>query len=128
LISQLDCGLITLIAVERDFWCVTIRREQGRRKTDNNSHDVLGELLVEAICEACPIRQECLEAVLADPDLVGLWGGTTDAERRELRRRVAYLVGRGGNEDMLLMSTISPCRPACHRPSSRMLTLRSTPK
>jgi hypothetical protein len=89
---------------------------------------VQAELLVEAICEVCPVRQECLEAALADPVLVGLWGGTTDAERRELRRRVAYLVGRGGNDDMLLMSTISPCRPACRRPSSRMPTLRSTPK
>jgi Transcription factor WhiB len=34
--------------------------------------------------------RDCPEAALADPDLVGLWGGTTDAERREIRRlRVA---------------------------------------
>jgi WhiB family redox-sensing transcriptional regulator len=42
------------------------------------------------LCEGCPVRQECLGAALADPDLVGLWGGTTDRERREMRRgRVA---------------------------------------
>ena len=29
------------------------------------------------------MRRECLEAALADPELIGLWGGTTEAERRE---------------------------------------------
>ena len=33
------------------------------------------------------VRRECLEAALADPELIGLWGGTTEAERREIRRR-----------------------------------------
>ena len=39
-----------------------------------------------ALCGDCPVRQECLEAALANAELVGLWGGTTDAERREMRR------------------------------------------
>lgn len=38
-------------------------------------------------CAGCPVRQECLDFALADESIVGLWGGTTDAERRELRRR-----------------------------------------
>jgi WhiB family redox-sensing transcriptional regulator len=38
------------------------------------------------LCDGCPVRQDCLEAALADDSLVGLWGGTTDRERRELRR------------------------------------------
>jgi WhiB family redox-sensing transcriptional regulator len=42
---------------------------------------------VLALSRECPVRQECLETALADPDLQGLWGGTTDAERREMRRR-----------------------------------------
>jgi WhiB family redox-sensing transcriptional regulator len=43
-----------------------------------------------AICEDCPVRQECLQTALADPNLYGVWGGTTHAERRRLhRRRVA---------------------------------------
>ena len=41
------------------------------------------------LCADCAVRQECLEAALADPELVGLWGGTTERERRELRRAVA---------------------------------------
>jgi WhiB family transcriptional regulator, redox-sensing transcriptional regulator len=38
-------------------------------------------------CARCPVRQQCLDFALADESIVGLWGGTTDAERRELRRR-----------------------------------------
>jgi len=40
-----------------------------------------------AICEGCPVRQECLQTALADRNLFGVWGGTTEAERRRLRRR-----------------------------------------
>jgi WhiB family redox-sensing transcriptional regulator len=40
-----------------------------------------------ALCEGCQVRHDCLEAALADSDLVGLWGGATDAEGRELRRQ-----------------------------------------
>ena len=37
-------------------------------------------------CAGCPVRQQCLEYALADPSLVGLWGGTTERERRTIRR------------------------------------------
>jgi WhiB family redox-sensing transcriptional regulator len=40
-----------------------------------------------AICQECPVRQECLETALADANLYGVWGGYTKAERRRLRRR-----------------------------------------
>ena len=39
-----------------------------------------------ALCESCPVRAECLETARADLELVGLWGGTTTAERRKLPR------------------------------------------
>ena len=42
------------------------------------------------ICESCPVQRECLDCALADETLTGLWGGTTDPERIEIRRwRVA---------------------------------------
>ena len=40
-----------------------------------------------AICAGCPVRQDCIEAALADREMRGVWAGTTAAERRELRRR-----------------------------------------
>jgi WhiB family redox-sensing transcriptional regulator len=43
----------------------------------------------KGVCAACAVRRECLAYALADPDLVGVWGGTSEAERRVMRRRVA---------------------------------------
>ena len=39
------------------------------------------------LCWSCPVRAECLEFALKDESLTGLWGGTTDVERRLIRRR-----------------------------------------
>jgi WhiB family transcriptional regulator, redox-sensing transcriptional regulator len=38
------------------------------------------------ICGRCPVRQECLEHALDSPGLVGVWGGTTEVERKWLLR------------------------------------------
>ena len=37
---------------------------------------------IRALCEGCPVRRECLDAALANPDLMGLSGGTTELERK----------------------------------------------
>ena len=39
-----------------------------------------------AICHVCPVRQPCLEFALASNQEFGIWGGTTEDERRALRR------------------------------------------
>jgi WhiB family redox-sensing transcriptional regulator len=38
-----------------------------------------------AVCAGCAVRAECLAYALTDPSLQGVWGGTSDAERRVLR-------------------------------------------
>ncbi len=43
----------------------------------------------KAVCAVCPVREPCLAYALANKSLMGCWGGTTEAERRELRRQVA---------------------------------------
>ncbi len=43
----------------------------------------------QALCEGCLVRQECLEVALGDSELPGMWGATTEAGRRALRRAVA---------------------------------------
>jgi hypothetical protein len=41
---------------------------------------------VKAICAACPAFDQCKHwALNADPDLVGIWGGLSEVERREIR-------------------------------------------
>jgi WhiB family redox-sensing transcriptional regulator len=37
------------------------------------------------LCRGCQVRQECLDFAMADDEVVGMWGGTTAAERRKLR-------------------------------------------
>lgn len=40
----------------------------------------------KAVCGACPVRRECLEFAMATNQESGVWGGTTDDERRRLRK------------------------------------------
>lgn len=43
-------------------------------------------VLAKRICARCPVRAECLRYALTDPELDGIWGGTTPRERQRLRR------------------------------------------
>ncbi len=40
-----------------------------------------------AICATCTVRAECLEEALSRPELLGVWGGKTAVERRQIRRQ-----------------------------------------
>lgn len=43
----------------------------------------------KSICGRCPAQTACLTYALADRDLVGVWGGTTEKDRDKLRRAAA---------------------------------------
>jgi WhiB family redox-sensing transcriptional regulator len=38
-----------------------------------------------AICRDCPVKRDCLDYAVVNHEL-GIWGGTTDRERRIIRR------------------------------------------
>lgn len=40
----------------------------------------------KAVCEACPVASDCLEAALDREEPWGVWGGLTTTERRPLIR------------------------------------------
>jgi len=42
----------------------------------------------KSVCRGCPVRGECLDYAMANPDLHGIWGGTTRAERDRERDRL----------------------------------------
>ena len=42
-----------------------------------------------AICSRCLCHDECLAYALADSTLLGIWAGTTTAERKGMRRQAA---------------------------------------
>jgi WhiB family transcriptional regulator, redox-sensing transcriptional regulator len=43
----------------------------------------------KAICTGCQVRAECIDFAIARRDVLGIWGGTTDDERKKLRRNRA---------------------------------------
>jgi WhiB family redox-sensing transcriptional regulator len=43
----------------------------------------------KAVCGACPAREPCLSFALATNQDAGVWGGTTEEERRTMRRAAA---------------------------------------
>jgi WhiB family redox-sensing transcriptional regulator len=38
------------------------------------------------ICRGCAVKDECLTYAVADPELLGTWGGVSEQERRRMRR------------------------------------------
>ena len=44
-----------------------------------------GNTAAKAICHRCDIETACLAIALADPEIEGIWGGTSQRERQVLR-------------------------------------------
>lgn len=42
------------------------------------------------MCARCPVQPSCLDWALDTDQSYGVWGGTTDHERRLMRRRVSF--------------------------------------
>jgi WhiB family redox-sensing transcriptional regulator len=40
-----------------------------------------------AVCRECPVSEDCLEFAFETNQVAGIWGGTTEEERRTLRRK-----------------------------------------
>jgi WhiB family redox-sensing transcriptional regulator len=42
-----------------------------------------------AVCSGCQVRMQCLEYALNNKEQFGIWGGTSERERRRLRKERA---------------------------------------
>jgi WhiB family transcriptional regulator, redox-sensing transcriptional regulator len=40
----------------------------------------------KAVCAGCPVKAECLEFAVVNGEAWGVWGGTSERERRRIRR------------------------------------------
>ncbi|MGK2947784.1 MAG: WhiB family transcriptional regulator [Acidimicrobiales bacterium] len=45
--------------------------------------------MAKEVCMGCPVRQECLDYALAHGMRWGIWGGTTERQRRRKRQAAA---------------------------------------
>lgn len=52
-----------------------------------DTEDDVDAVEAKAICAECPVRQACLEHALANREREGIWGGTTERERRRIVRQ-----------------------------------------
>ncbi|MGI5372951.1 WhiB family transcriptional regulator [Streptomyces sp. CA-251387] len=41
----------------------------------------------KAVCRRCSVREQCLRWALDQKQFIGIWGGTSEDERRALRQR-----------------------------------------
>ena len=41
---------------------------------------------VKAICHTCEVEKECLDYAVTSRQVFGIWGGTSERERRNMRR------------------------------------------
>lgn len=57
----------------------------GARKHHASTERRLAAL--RSICEACPVRRDCLDHAVTRPELSGFWGGHTQQEIARIRRR-----------------------------------------
>jgi hypothetical protein len=51
------------------------------------------EYEAKKICFECPYRARCLQYALKNPDLQGIWGGTTEKDRLKINRGVPVNLG-----------------------------------
>ncbi len=42
------------------------------------------EIRAKAICQVCPVQSSCVEYALDIREPYGIWGGTTETDRKEL--------------------------------------------
>lgn len=56
---------------------------------DLSTEDAADVALARRICAGCPVKAQCLAYALTVPavDDSGIWGGTTEGQRRWLRRK-----------------------------------------
>jgi WhiB family redox-sensing transcriptional regulator len=52
----------------------------------NKGRDARETSMVKNICRSCPYKEECLQWALENRE-VGIWGGTTDTDRRRMRKK-----------------------------------------
>jgi WhiB family redox-sensing transcriptional regulator len=80
------------LSIDRDDW----REHSACRDTDPDLFFPVGTTgpaieqieAAKAVCRACDVQKNCLDYALSTNQDSGIWGGTSEEERRAIRRRL----------------------------------------
>lgn len=89
-----------------------MRRAYCRGANPDIFHDDGHEVTAKAYCQRCSVAVDCLEWALGRNE-EGVWGGTTDAERRALKRGGARASCPGCQADALFSDGVAQICIAC---------------
>ena len=70
-----------------------------------------GERRAKAACATCTVRNDCLRYALDNHEEYGVWGGTSEDERRALRVPVDQEHGTVAGHSAHLRRKTTPCGP-----------------
>lgn len=73
--------------IRKDFWDGALCKEIGSEIFFPERHEANMARIAKKMCNRCDIKQKCLDYALKDPELAGIWGGTSEQERYKIRNR-----------------------------------------
>lgn len=82
-VAEGEPGIHPEVIWQRYMNCEDIRQDLMMEPEDYDG----GIEAAKAVCRGCVVKEECLEYALENPGRFGIWGGTTDDERREIRKQ-----------------------------------------
>lgn len=77
---------VVVVWTERPTWFDEAAcRGLGQALFFPDQGDLYGARQAQEICARCPVRPQCLAHAVGDGEHYGIWGGTTERDRRRIR-------------------------------------------
>ena len=73
--------------IKKDFWEGALCAEVDPELFFPRKGQYLEAQNAKRLCNKCELKAKCLEFALKDPELKGIWGGTSEPDRFKIRNR-----------------------------------------
>jgi WhiB family redox-sensing transcriptional regulator len=71
----------------KDYWREALCAEIDPELFFPKKGSIYESRVAKRTCRKCPIIEKCLQYALKDPEIKGIWGGTSEQDRYKLRNR-----------------------------------------
>jgi WhiB family redox-sensing transcriptional regulator len=71
----------------KDYWHGALCAEIDPELFFPKQGSIYESIVAKRMCRKCPIIKKCLDYALKDPEIKGIWGGTSEQQRYKLRNR-----------------------------------------